>query len=79
MNQIKERTEVFSNKLRQLMEWEEHENNKIISHLKSEGKVLGLDGSTEALAHIRKERNRRLENLLKEYSDLPPGTRLKLW
>ena len=79
VNNIDRRTKLFLGELRQLMEWEEHEMQKVISRLEAEGKVLGLDGHVKDFLPIRRERAHRLKNLFEEYKDLPPGTKLKLW
>ena len=78
MDGNEERTENFSRELRDLMEWEEKENIKILNRLKNEGVVLGLDGHVEEFANIREARNQKLEKLIAKYN-LPSGTKLKLW
>ena len=70
--------EKFSKELRDLMEWEEQENEKIFARLKSEGKAIGLDGYPEEFAAIRKERRRRWRELLEKYRPLLLGTEIKL-
>lgn len=76
---LEERQNALSSELRQLLEWEEHETDKIITRLKSEGTTLGLDGCPEEFAPIRRERNRRWRKIIESYKDLPPDTKLKLW
>ncbi len=70
--------EKFSKELCDLMEWEEQETEKIFARLKSEGKVIGLDGYPEEFAAIQKERRRRWRELLEKYRPLPLGTKIKL-
>lgn len=76
---VSERQRAFSEEIRGLMEWEEAESEKVIARLKSDGKVLGLDGYPEEFAYIREERNRRWREILEKYRDLPPDTKIKLW
>lgn len=79
VSSVEERAEKMSAELRELMDWEEREEEKIISRLKAEGRKLGLDGCPEEFAPIRQERNRRLSIIFEKYKDVPPGTKLNLW
>lgn len=74
-----ERQKAFSEELKGLLEWERIEGEKVLTRLKSEGKVLGLDSYPEEFAYIREKRNQCWKEILEKYKDLPPDTKLKLW
>ena len=79
VSSVEERAEKMSAELRELMDWEEREEEKIISRLKAEGRKLGLDGCPEAFAPTLREYKRRWAEIFEKYKDVPPGTKLNLW
>ena len=65
---LEERKRKATAEWKELIKWKNAEAEKVITQLKSEGAVMGLDGHKERFSYIRETEKKRLKEIAEKYN-----------